>query len=189
MKSKSDYSYIIFILLLIVAVSSGVSFSRYTSTLGNDGDASTSIIVNKYNLSATWEMKNFADQYPQMETQSYEFKIENTELTDLDYSLEILMKWSDAVDGLKFPMHMRLYKFDPEEPDDDGQLIATKPPGNATFNSINTAKEIIAGKQKIGFRLEWDWATGSAYREYRYADRAIDVKIDVNGEQRSIDLE
>jgi hypothetical protein len=45
----------IFLLLLIVVVlSSGLSFSRYTSTICNTGDESTVITVNKYNLIAQW---------------------------------------------------------------------------------------------------------------------------------------
>jgi hypothetical protein len=52
MKRKAGICFSIFVLLLMVVLSSGLSFSRYTSTVCNTGDESTIITVNKYNLFA-----------------------------------------------------------------------------------------------------------------------------------------
>jgi hypothetical protein len=54
MKRKAGICFSIFVLLLMVVLSSGLSFSRYTSTICNTGDESTVITVNKYNLIANW---------------------------------------------------------------------------------------------------------------------------------------
>jgi hypothetical protein len=66
MKRKAGICFSIFVLLLMVVLSSGLSFSRYTSTVCNTGDESTIITVNKYNLFANWitDPKGFELQHP-----------------------------------------------------------------------------------------------------------------------------
>jgi hypothetical protein len=54
MRLRVNFYLPIFLLLIVVVLSSGLSFSRYTSTICNTGDESTVIIVNKYNLMAEW---------------------------------------------------------------------------------------------------------------------------------------
>jgi hypothetical protein len=182
MKSKSNYVYIIFLLFLIAVLSSGVSFSRYISTLANTGDQSTSITVNKYNLSVTWGIDPDAVQYPGITEQSYEFTLENTEATDLLYTITIAMDWNEATPGvgLKVPLNMELYVVDSGESLDP---VTTISPGGMSINSIQTPEAVIIGEEEIKFCLIWDWGTGDEDRDYRFANKAIDVKIDVNAEQ------
>lgn len=182
MKSRNNYSYIIFLLLLIIILSSGISFSRYISTLVNNGDASTVIVVDKYNLSVQWSDQLNGLQYPGITNQSYDFNLENTETTDLSYTITIAMDWNEAtpVIGLNVPLNMELYTVNP---DSTLTPVTTTSSGGLSLNSIQTQEAVIAGNQSIHFRILWNWGTSTADRDYRFANKIIDVKIDVNAEQ------
>jgi hypothetical protein len=116
MKRKAGICFSIFVLLLMVVLSSGLSFSRYTSTICNTGDESTVIIVNKYNLFAQWSTESYALQHPGMVEQSYDFTLVNqfpenseTATEDLSYTITVDMDWNEntRVLGLKVPCERR----------------------------------------------------------------------------------
>lgn len=176
MKQKHNYLYSIFLLLVIVVMSSGISFSRYVTTLSNTGDQST-IIVNKYNLNAQWETDPQALQYPGMNEQSYDFTLENTEATNLSYKISIAMSWNEdtPVVGLNVPLKMELYIMD-----EGNNLTLVE---DSTTNTLYTSPALISGGQDIDFRLKWNWGTSESDRNYKFANKKIDVKIDVDATQ------
>lgn len=188
MKTKKKLGLVIFVLLLLVILSSGLSFSRYSSTICNTGDESTVIIVNKYNLKALWDTSPTQLQYPGMSTQTYDFTLKNehadgTGVTteDLAYTVTVSMNWdsSTPVVGLNVPLKMKLYIVE----DGGTRLVAPPASMGAGVNRIGTQSAVISGGESIDFRLEWDWGTSIADRDYRYANKKIDVKIDVKAEQ------
>lgn len=183
----------IFVLLIIVVLSSGLSFSRYTSTICNTGDESTIITVNKYNLIAQWGTEPQDLQHPGIEDQIYNFTLENkfpngseTQTEDLSYAITVTMDWNEAtpVIGLKVPLDMRLYIVGANETLTD---ITYPPPAGTSVNYISTQEGVIVGGESIDFRLEWNWGTSVTDRDYRFANRMIDVKINVQAEQLIVD--
>jgi hypothetical protein len=49
---------------------------------------------------------------------------------------------------------------------------------------ISTVEDVIAGVETaLTFCLKWDWGTTVPDRDYRFADRMIDVEIVVRAEQ------
>jgi len=194
MKRKAGICFSIFVLLLMVVLSSGLSFSRYTSTVCNTGDESTIITVNKYNLFANWitDPEGFELQHPGMSEQSYDFTLKNefpddpeTETEDLNYTITVDMDWNDStpVLGLKVPLNMELYIVETNEGEESLTLVSSPVPSSMNVNRIITDEDEIAGGDSINFRLKWNWGSTVSDRDYRFANNMIDVKIDVNAEQ------
>jgi hypothetical protein len=191
MKRKAGICFSIFVLLLMVVLSSGLSFSRYTSTICNTGDESTIITVNKYNLIAQWGTKPQALQHPGMVEQSYDFTLvnqfpdEETATEDLNYTITVDMDWNDStpVLGLKVPLNMELYIVETNEGEESLTLVSSPVPSSMNVNRIITDEDEIAGGDSINFRLKWNWGTTVPDRDYRFADRMIDVEIGVRAEQ------
>jgi hypothetical protein len=191
MKRKAGICFSIFVLLLMVVLSSGLSFSRYTSTICNTGDESTVITVNKYNLIAQLGTEPQALQHPGMDEQSYEFTLvnqlpdEETATEDLNYTITVDMDWNDStpVLGLKVPLNMELYIVETNEGEESLTLVSSPVPSSMNVNRIITDEDEIAGGDSINFRLKWNWGTTVPDRDYRFADRMIDVEIGVRAEQ------
>lgn len=186
MRLRVNFYLPIFLLLIVVVLSSGLSFSRYTSTICNTGDESTVIIVNKYNLFAQWSTESYALQHPGMDEQSYEFTLinqfpENSETAteDLSYTITVDMDWNEntRVLGLKVPLNMELYIVNQ---DDSLTLVSSPVPASMNVNRIITEGD-IAGGDSINFCLKWDWPEQD--NDYRYANKKIGVKIVVRAEQ------
>ena len=188
MSPRVNFYLPIFLLLIVVVISYGLSFSRYTSTLANSGEESTVISVNKYNLYALWQTPTYGLQYPGMSPQSYDFTIVNgfeddaTPTEELSYTVRISMNWNAAtpVVGLKVPLNMELYKVNP---DASLTLVNTTPTGGLSLNRISTQEASILVGQEIDFRLIWDWGTTAADLDCRFAYYEIDVQIEVKAEQ------
>jgi hypothetical protein len=191
MKRKAGICFSIFVLLLMVVLSSGLSFSRYTSTICNTGDESTVIIVNKYNLMAEWgtEPQNLDLQHPGIKDQTYDFTLinkypddsDNADITTgpLSYTITVDMDWNEntRVLGLKVPLNMELYIVNQ---DDSLTLVSSPVPASMNVNRIITEGDIVGG-DSIDFRLKWDWPEQD--NDYRYANKKIHVKIVVRAEQ------
>jgi hypothetical protein len=189
MKRKAGICFSIFVLLLMVVLSSGLSFSRYTSTVCNTGDESTIITVNKYNLFANriTDPEGFELQHPGMSEQSYEFTLvnqlpepENGDTGPLNYTISVTMDWDkdNPVTGLKVPLDMSLYRLDSDGNEID---ITEPPPAGTSVNYISTVEDVIGSGDSINFCLKWDWPEQD--NDYRYANKKIDVKIVVRAEQ------
>jgi hypothetical protein len=177
----------IFLLLVVVILSSGLSFSRYTSTICNTGDESTVISVNKYNLIAEWDPDPYGLQHPGIDEQSYEFTLvnqlpesENGDTGPLNYTISVTMDWDEdnPVTGLKVPLDMSLYRLDSDGNEID---ITEPPPAGTSVNYISTVEDVIGSGDSINFCLKWDWPEQD--NDYRYANKKIDVKIVVRAEQ------
>lgn len=190
MSKRANVYLPIFLLLIVVMLSSGLSFSRYTSTICNTGDESTLISVNKYNLIAVWGTGPQALQHPGIDEQSYDFTLvnklpdsENGDTGPLNYTITVTMNWDEnnPVTGLKVPLDMRLYKLD----SDENKIDITEPPPDETagtsVNYISTVEDVIQGGEHIDFHLKWNWPEQD--NDYRYANKHIDVKIVVRAEQ------
>ncbi len=187
MKRKAGICFSIFVLLLMVVLSSGLSFSRYTSTICNTGDESTVITVNKYNLIAQLGTEPQALQHPGMDEQSYEFTLvnqlpesENGDTGPLNYTISVTMDWDkdNPVTGLKVPLDMSLYRLDSDGNEID---ITEPPPAGTSVNYISTVEDVIGSGDSINFCLKWDWPEQD--NDYRYANKKIGVKIVVRAEQ------
>jgi hypothetical protein len=183
---KKNFPYTILILLLILIISFGISFSRYTSIISNTGDYSSSITVKEYNLDAIWDLPPTDLQSPGISNQRYGFTLENTKANDLHYTITIAMSWDEAtpVIGLNVPLAMKLYKVN----GDDSltpmitKVTRTRSAGEQ-INNLYTQEEVIAGNQSINFCLQWSWGTTAEDRNYRFANKDINIKIDVNAYQ------
>jgi len=183
---KDNFLHAILILLIVLIISSGISFSRYTSIISNTGDYSSSITVKEYNLDVIWDSPPSELQYPGIANQSYGFTLENTKATDLHYTITIAMSWNEAtpVIGLNVPLNMKLYKVN-----DDNSLtsvITTVPRTRSAGEQINnlyTQEEVIAGNQSINFCLQWSWGTNDEDRKYHFANKDINININVNAYQ------
>lgn len=186
MRSTQKISYPILILLLVVIISSGISFSRYSSVITNSGDAS-SVIVKEYELTPTWGTDPTNVQYPGITNQIYNFGLENTKDTDLYYRVIVNMNWNanTPLVGLNVPLVMNLYMLNS---DDTLTLVPTSSRQTVVdgmqVNSIYMPQQaLILGKQTIDYRLKWSWGTSPADRNYHFANQKIDVSIDVEAEQ------
>ncbi len=190
MKRKAGICFSIFVLLLMVVLSSGLSFSRYTSTICNTGDESTVITVNKYNLIAQRSTESYALQHPGIKDQTYDFTLinkypddsDNADITTgpLSYTITVTMDWDkdNPVTGLKVPLDMSLYRLDSDGNEID---ITEPPPAGTSVNYISTVEDVIGSGDSINFCLKWDWPEQD--NDYRYANKKIDVKIVVRAEQ------
>lgn len=91
---SQNISYPILILLLLVILSLGISFSRYSTVISNSVDSS-SVIVEEYELEPDWitDPDTLDVQYPGISDQNYYFSLKNTKNTDLKYKVIINMKW------------------------------------------------------------------------------------------------
>jgi hypothetical protein len=192
MRLRVNFYLPIFLLLIVVVLSSGLSFSRYTSTICNTGDESTVIIVNKYNLMAelVTDPQNLDLQHPGIKDQTYDFTLinkypddsDNADITTgpLSYTITVTMDWSqdNPVTGLKVPLDMSLYRLDSDGNEID---ITEPPPAGTSVNYISTVEDVIGSGDSINFCLKWDWPEQD--NDYRYANKKIDVKIVVRAEQ------
>jgi hypothetical protein len=185
MRLRVNFYLPIFLLLIVVVLSSGLSFSRYTSTICNTGDESTVITVNKYNLIAQLGTESYALQHPGMDEQSYDFTLvnqfpesENGDTGPLNYTISVTMDWDNPVTGLKVPLDMSLYRLDSDGNEID---ITEPPPAGTSVNYISTVEDVIGSGDSINFCLKWDWPEQD--NDYRYANKKIHVKIVVRAEQ------
>lgn len=187
MKSFRKYLYPFFMLLLVVALSSGLSLSRYTTTLSNTGDSSSVVIVKDYDLDVSWGTDPTAVQSPGISNQIYNFSLQNTKANPLHYTVTIFLKWNDAtpVVGLDVPLNMELNIVNP---DNSLTLVPTTTlmtmMGGMQVNNLYTQQAIINGNQTINLRLVWNWGTTTADRNYSYANKNIDIGIEVQAEQK-----
>ena len=186
MSTFKKYSYAVILLLLVVIISFGISFSRYSSTLSNTGDLSTVITIKDYNLEVIWDEPPTQLQFPGIVNDSYNFTLRNTEETDLLYNLTIAMSWDEAtpVIGLNVPLIMHLYIVNT----DNSLTPVTTTVSRTTLvgaqvNSLHTQPAVIPGNQDIHFRMHWSWGTEAADRNYNFANKDINIKIDVNAQQ------
>ncbi|MDD4345884.1 MAG: hypothetical protein PHZ11_03120, partial [Desulfitobacteriaceae bacterium] len=178
-------------------ISSGISFSRYSSTVFNTGDYSgPPVPVEEYGLVVTWDPRADLDpsgyglQYPGLADQDYNFTLKNTKDTALDYTIKISLSWGEAtpVVGLNVPLALELYIVNTDQ--DEGESLipvdTTTAPGNPGGGQIDlhTQPAVISGNEQLDFRLLWSWGTSTAARNYHFADKEIDVKINVSAEQR-----
>lgn len=174
-----------------------MSFSRYSSTVFNTGDYSgPPIPVEEYGLVVTWDPRadtappGYGLQYPGISDQNYNFTLKNTKDTTLNYTINIGLSWDEdtPVVGLNVPLFMELYIVNTDE--DEGESLTpvdtTTLPGSPAGVQIilYTQPAVITGNEQIDFRLLWSWGTSTADRNYHFADKKIDVKINVNAEQR-----
>jgi hypothetical protein len=126
-----------------------------------------------------------------MSEQSYEFTLvnqfpdEETATEDLNYTITVDMDWNDStpVLGLKVPLNMELYIVETNEGEESLTLVSSPVPSSMNVNRIITDEDEIAGGDSINFRLKWNWGTTVPDRDYRFADRMIDVEIGVRAEQ------
>jgi hypothetical protein len=187
---SQNISYPILILLLLVILSLGISFSRYSTVISNSVDSS-SVIVEEYELEPDWitDPDTLDVQYPGISDQNYYFSLKNTKNTDLKYKVIINMKWNadTPVVGLHVPLVMELYEVNSDNPDQPLVLVPTTAKlaveDGTQVNSIYTEQDIISGNQSIGFCLKWSWGTSDADRNYHFANQKIDVGINVEAEK------
>lgn len=186
MSALKKYFYLILLLLLLVVISFGISFSRYSSTLSNTGDLSTVITIKEYNLDVIWNEDPTNVQYPGISNQNFNFTLKNTEETDLQYNLTIAMGWNEAtpVIGLNVPLLMSLYIVNSDNTLTPVTTTVSRTSlVGAQINSLHTQDAVISGNQDINFCMQWSWGIDAADRNYNFANKDIDIKIDVNAQQ------
>ncbi|MGI6118983.1 MAG: hypothetical protein ACOYIB_00135 [Desulfosporosinus sp.] len=197
MKLWQKYLYLITMLLLVAIISSGMSFSRYSSTVFNTGDYSGPLIpVEEYGLVVTWDPRadtvppGYGLQYPGITDQNYNFTLKNTKDTALNYTLNIGLSWSEdtPVVGLNVPLVMELYivNTDTDEGESLTPVALTTSPGSPAGMQVmhHTQPAVISGNELINYRMLWSWGTGPADRNYHFANKKIEVTVNVNAEQR-----
>jgi hypothetical protein len=173
-------------LLLVVVLSFGISFSRYTNIISNSGDLTSVVIVKDYNLDADWGSHPATVQYPGISDQIYNFSLHNTKVNDLYYIITISLRWNEntPVIGLNVPLDINLYIVNP-----DNSLTPVTTTAMQTvvagrqINDFYTAKAAITGNQSINFRILWSWGTTAADRNYSFANKDIDIRVNVKAEQ------
>jgi hypothetical protein len=173
-------------LMLAVILSTGLSFSRYTTTISNTGDSSSVVIVKDYNLDASWGTHPTDVQYPGISNQTYNFAVQNTKTNSLYYTVKISLKWDDLtpVIGLNVPLNMNLYIVNA---DNSLTLVPTTTlmtmMGGMEINNLYSQKATIAGSQTINLRLVWNWGTTTEDRNYNFANKNINIGVEVQAEQ------
>ncbi len=176
MKLRNKYIYAIFLLALLVIMSSGISLSRYVSTLSNTGDSSL-IISSEYNLDVEWGEDPSVEQYPGISGQMYDFTLENTKNTDLNYEIKIKLGWNEEtpVIGAMVPLNMELFIVN------DDNTFTLVESSSINGNTLYTSSAPIEGNEVMDFRLMWNW--GSSDKDQKFANKKIDVNITVNARQ------
>ena len=184
---KTDRLYVYLgYLLLVTSLVTGVTFSRYSTTISNVESQNVMTLKTvsgdfDVDVEAVTEELVFDEQNPRMDTQEFEFCVKNNTEEKVEATIE--MNWKDSKSKMNMPLEFAIYSGDEKIYPKRGK-VKTKSLG---VNKLKAEIQEIDENSEQSYIIKWSWDRDEDRYVYAGKETEIDIKVKVTPKVGNID--